>query len=42
MLERTRSKDKISVMRAKPGYVLVTEYIKSDKRMDIHLERINY
>ncbi len=30
------------VYRAKPGYVMVVEYFKKEKKLDIRLEKINY
>ncbi len=29
-------------MPAKPGYVLITEYFRKDKKLDMRLEKINY
>jgi hypothetical protein len=27
---------------AKPGYVLISEYFKEEKKIDLRLEKINY
>lgn len=32
----------VRVMPAKPGYVLMSEYYKKEKRLDLHLEKVNY
>ncbi|MBD0256492.1 MAG: hypothetical protein ICV83_12305 [Cytophagales bacterium] len=32
----------LRVMPAKPGYVLITEYFRKDKKLDMRLEKINY
>jgi hypothetical protein len=36
------SEEKIWVMPAKPGYILVSNYLRSEKKLEVHLERINY
>lgn len=49
--EKTFTVDKIAlnrkstdyfVRKAKPGYVMVTEYFRKDKKLDIRLEKINF
>jgi hypothetical protein len=49
--EKTFAEDKIyinrrtanfTVWRAKPGYVLILEYLKKEKKLDMRLEKINY
>jgi hypothetical protein len=29
-------------MPGKPGYILLTEYFRKDKKLDMRLEKINY
>lgn len=36
-----RSQD-FAIMRAKPGYILIAEYFKKEKRFDMRLEKMNY
>ena len=35
-------KSEIFINRAKPGYILITEYFEKDKKLDMRLEKINY
>lgn len=42
ILGKPRDMDKIAIRRAKPGYIVVTEYIRKEKKLEVHLERINY
>ncbi len=37
-----RRSQEFAVMRAKPGYVLIAEYFKKEKKFDMRLEKINY
>ncbi len=37
-----RHSQEFAVMRAKPGYVLIAEYFKKEKKFDMRLEKINY
>ena len=39
---KTKNVDYLSVMRAKPGFILVTEYDRKKKSVSLRLEKINY
>lgn len=41
-LGRPKSSERLSIYRAKPGYVAVVEYSKKLKKLDVRLEKINY
>jgi len=32
----------LSYHPAKPGYVVIMEYFKKEKRLDVHMEQVNY
>lgn len=36
------TENEVKVFPAKPGYVMISEYSKKDKKMDLRLEKINY
>jgi len=37
-----RKSTEFAVTRAKPGYVLIAEYFRKEKKFDMRLEKINY
>ncbi len=37
-----RRSEEFSIMRAKPGYILIAEYFRKEKRFDMRLEKMNY
>ncbi|WKN31738.1 hypothetical protein PZB74_22590 [Porifericola rhodea] len=41
-LKLNTESDRISVVKAKHGYVLVSEYYAKDKKLDMRLEKLNY
>lgn len=41
-LGRSKGGDWIRVMKAKPGYVLVAEYTRKERSLELRMERINY
>ncbi|MBL7852216.1 MAG: hypothetical protein JNN04_15035 [Cyclobacteriaceae bacterium] len=41
-MELTRKSTQYSIHRAKPGYVLVTEFNKKEKKVESRLEKVNY
>ena len=41
-LTKSSYRDEIRVLQGKPGYVTIVEYDASEKKIDLHLEQINY
>jgi len=41
-IELTRKGAKTSVLRAKPGYIVLMDYYKKEKYLDMRLEKLNF
>jgi hypothetical protein len=41
-MELARKATQYALHRAKPGYILVTEFIRKEKKVESRLEKINY
>ncbi len=41
-LSKVRSSDRVRILPGKEGNVLIAEYLSKEKKLDLHLEKINY